>query len=65
MSNRINTSSSALVSLVVNPVPSTVSGTVGVFWGTKGTATLQTNADGLRLLPAFRNTDLPWLGMTS
>jgi hypothetical protein len=31
-------------------------------WGTQ-TATLQTAADGLRLLPAGRSTDLPWLGV--
>jgi hypothetical protein len=41
----------------------TIASTVGVAWGTSGTATLQTNADGLRLLPAGRNTDLPWLGI--
>jgi chitinase len=37
---------------------------VSVGWGTQ-TATLQTAADGLRLLPAGRNTDLPWLGVDS
>ena len=31
-------------------------------WGTQ-TVTLQTAADGLRLLPAGRDTDLPWLGL--
>jgi hypothetical protein len=31
-------------------------------WGTQ-TASLQTAADGLRLLPSGRNTDLPWLGI--
>ncbi len=41
----------------------TIASTVGVAWGTAGTATLQTNADGLRLLPAGRNTDMPWLGI--
>ncbi len=35
---------------------------VSVGWGTQ-TASLQTAADGLRLLPAGRNTDLPWLGI--
>ena len=35
---------------------------VAVGWGTQ-TAALQTAADGLRLLPAGRNTDLPWLGI--
>ncbi len=33
-----------------------------VGWGTQ-TAALQTAADGLRLLPAGRNIDLPWLGI--
>jgi len=36
--------------------------TVAVDWGTQ-TAALQTASDGLRLLPAGRNTDLPWLGI--
>jgi hypothetical protein len=31
-------------------------------WGTQ-TVSLQTAADGLRLLPTGRNTDLPWLGI--
>ena len=35
---------------------------ISVGWGTQ-TAALQTAADGLRLLPAGRNTDLPWLGI--
>jgi hypothetical protein len=42
--------------------PATVSA-VSVRWGTAGLATLQTAADGLRLLPAGRNTDLPWTGI--
>jgi hypothetical protein len=33
-----------------------------VGWGTQD-ATLQTASDGLRLLPADRNTDLPWMGI--
>ena len=36
--------------------------TVAVGWGSQ-TATLQTASDGLRLLPAGRNTDMPWLGI--
>ena len=36
---------------------------VSVSWGTVGTIALQTAADGLRLLPAGRNTDLPWFGI--
>jgi hypothetical protein len=35
---------------------------VAVGWGTQ-TALLQTAADGLRLLPTGRKTDLPWLGI--
>ena len=36
---------------------------VGVQWGTKGTATLTTNADGIRLLPTGRANDIPWLNI--
>jgi hypothetical protein len=36
--------------------------TVAVGWGTQSAA-LQTAKDGLRLLPAGRNTDLPWMGI--
>jgi hypothetical protein len=36
---------------------------VSVDWGIAGTDSLQTAADGLRLLPAGRNRDLPWLGI--
>lgn len=39
----------------------TIASTVGVAFGTSGTAVLQTHADGLRLLPAGRSTDLPWV----
>ncbi len=35
---------------------------VSVGWGTQ-TAAVQIAADGVRLLPAGRNTDLPWLGI--
>jgi Dockerin type I domain len=35
---------------------------VAVGWGSQ-TASLQTASDGVRLLPAGRNTDLPWLGI--
>ncbi len=42
----------------------TVSG-VSVSWGASGTVALQTAADGLRLLPAGRNTDLPWMGINA
>ena len=43
-------------------VPKSAIAAVAVGWGTQ-TAALQTAADGLRLLPAGRNTDLPWLGI--
>ena len=36
---------------------------VAVGWGTQ-TAALQTASNGVRLLPAGRNTDLPWLGIS-
>jgi hypothetical protein len=42
--------------------PATVT-SVSVDWGTAGSAALQTAADGLRLLPAGRNIDLPWSGI--
>jgi hypothetical protein len=35
---------------------------ISVSWGTQ-IEELQTAADGIRLLPAGRNTDLPWLGI--
>jgi hypothetical protein len=36
---------------------------LSVSWGKAGTASLFVAADGLRLLPPGRNTDLPWLGI--
>src|SRR5262249_2452513 len=36
--------------------------TVAADWGTQSVG-LQTAADGIRLLPTGRNTDLPWLGI--
>jgi hypothetical protein len=62
-SNGVNTSAPATIAIAVNEVAATVSGTVGVSWGTSGTATLQTDSDGVRLLPAGRTNDLPWLGI--
>ena len=38
---------------------------VSVSWGSAGSSALLTAADGLRLLPAGRNTDLPWLGISN
>jgi hypothetical protein len=63
VSNGTNTSVPVTVSLTVQNVAATVSGTVGVSWGTAGTATLQTAGDGLRLLASGRSIDLPWLGI--
>jgi hypothetical protein len=54
------TSATAFVTFAVLQDP--VAG-LGVSWGTAGTAALTTAADGLRLLPAGRSTDLPWLGI--
>jgi Bacterial Ig domain len=48
--------------LTVNQVTANVTA-VSADWGTKGTIALQTAADGLRLLPAGRSTDLPWYGI--
>ena len=48
--------------VTVHQVSATVSA-ISAEWGTSGTAALQTAADGLRLLPAGRNTDSPWLGI--
>jgi hypothetical protein len=42
--------------------PGIVTG-ISVNWGTAGTATLETAADGLRLLPTGRHLDLPWAGI--
>ena len=48
--------------VTVNSVSATVSA-VTADWGTNGSSALQTAADGLRLLPAGRTTDLPWYGI--
>jgi len=48
--------------VTVNQVTANVSA-VSADWGTKGTIALQTAADGLRLLPVGRDTDLPWYGI--
>jgi hypothetical protein len=37
---------------------------VSAAWGSGGSATLLTASDGVRLLPAGRNTDLPWLNVS-
>jgi len=47
---------------VTATTPATISA-ISAQWGTSGSAALFTQADGLRLLAAGRNTDLPWLGI--
>ena len=42
--------------------PAVVTGT-SVMWGTAGMASLETAADGLRLLPAGRSNTIGWLGI--
>ncbi len=63
----LKVSSSGLTGATTDPftVQTTVNSSVGVTWGTSGSATLQTASDGLRLLPAGRNTDLPGSESTS
>ena len=59
-----NTVGSVMTSAALLAVQQPVSITAAaVDWGTQ-TAPLKTAADGLRLLPAGRNTDLPWLGVS-
>jgi hypothetical protein len=48
--------------VTVDQVAATVTA-VSADWGTSGTIALQTAADGVRLLPAGRTTDLPWYGI--
>jgi len=48
--------------VTVNQVAASITA-VSADWGTQGTAALETAADGLRLLPAGRTTDLPWYGI--
>jgi hypothetical protein len=57
-----NASGSATTSAATLIVQATVNN-VAVQWGNAGTAQLLTAADGLRLLPAGRNMDLPWLNI--
>ncbi len=60
--NASGTATTTAATLTVSQA--TIASTVGVAWGTVGTATLQTDAtDHLRLLPDGRSTDLPWLGI--
>jgi hypothetical protein len=48
--------------VTVHQVSATITA-ISANWGTNGTAALTTAADGLRLLPAGRTTDLPWIGI--
>ncbi len=61
----LEVSASGLASVTTNSfnVQTTVNSSVGVAWGPSATATLETASDGLHLLPAGRNTDVPWLGI--
>lgn len=61
VNNGVSDSQIATVSLDVQQA---VVSDVFVHWGTQA-AVLQTNSDGLRLLPAGRNTDLPWRNISS
>ena len=61
--NSVGTATTSAATLTVTPSTLATVSAVSVSWGTAGTAALQTAADGLRLLPAGRNTDLPWLGI--
>jgi hypothetical protein len=55
-------STSVQFTVTVNQVAATVTA-VSADWGTNGSVALQTASDGLRLLSAGRNIDLPWYGI--
>ncbi len=57
----VNTTS-VQFTVTVNQVAASVNA-VSADWGTNGSIALQTAADGLRMLPAGRTTDLPWSGI--
>lgn len=59
-----NGDSDSEIATVSLGVQQAVVGDVFVHWGTQA-ASLQTNSDGLRLLPAGRTTDLPWRNISS
>ena len=61
--NARGSATTTAATLTVSQVAATVTA-ASVSWGTAGTSSLTTNADGLRLLPASRSNDLPWLGIT-
>ena len=52
----------SVTSAVAVTVTQTTIASISAIWGT-GSAMLQPAADGLRLLPAGRSTDLPWSGI--
>jgi hypothetical protein len=59
----LEVSSGGLIAVTTNAFTvQTIVAAVSVGWGTE-TAALVTATDGLRLLPAGRKTDLPWLGI--
>ena len=58
-----NSAGSATTNTASLTVAAATISSVGVLWGTKGTATLVTNADGLRLLPTGRTNSIPWLNI--
>jgi hypothetical protein len=58
--NAYGSATTNVLPLTVNAVSS-----VSASWGTSGTAALQLASDGLRLLPAGRTTDIPWMGINS
>jgi hypothetical protein len=63
VNNGPNTSAPATVTINTAAATAATVASVSADWGTKGTIALQTASDGLRLLPAGRNTDLPWYGI--
>ena len=58
-----NTAGSVTTNTASLTVAAATISSVGVLWGTKGSATLVTNADGLRLLPIGRTNSIPWLNI--
>jgi hypothetical protein len=60
-----NIGGSATTNNLTLTVQSATVSTVSTTWGSAGSAALQTAADGLRLLPAGRNTDLPWMNVNA
>ncbi len=63
ISATVGSVSGSTVLTVTAAAPATVTA-VSAKWGTQ-TMALQTNGDGLRLLPAGRNTDMPWVNLNA